>query len=243
MPAPTADIDAVRTRLRDVGANLSAFGDDVATAIDLAIQNAVREYSVDRPDLIVEDEAGNDTPFLALTLLASWVNDWSRIERIEYPAYAVSATHRPIFLDPTSDWDTSYRTAATRYLRFVAHSPATGETVRITYTAPRVLSTTADTIIPVEKNAVLDLAASYACRMLATEAAQSVDSDVRSDSTNYRDMQLRLKQQEEMWRAGYERMMGKGKDAAPLAAAVLRDYDPAPVGQPRRRWLTHGGRR
>lgn len=244
MPAPTADIDAVRTRLRDVGAVVSVFGDDVAAAVDLAIQNAVREYSGDRPDTVVQDIAGNGTPFYALTLLTSWVNDWSRVERVEYPAAAVSATHRPIFLDPTSDWDTTYRTAAARYLRFTSHNPAASETIRVYYTTLRVLTTSADTIVAAEKNAVLDLAASYACRMLATEAGQSVDGDIRSDSTNYRDMQLRLKQQEEAWRAGYERVIGKGAAAQTVAAAAtLWDYDPVPKGQPRRRWLTHGYRR
>lgn len=244
MPAPTSDIDAVRRRLRDVGASVSVFGDDVATAVDLAIQDAISEYSNDRPDQLVADLTGNGTPFYALSLLTSWVADWSRVVRVEYPAAAVSATHRPIFLDPNSDWDTNYRTAAARYLRLLNHSPATTETLRVTYTARRVLSTTSDTIVPADKEAVLDLAASYACRMLATEAAQSVDGDLRSESTNWRDAESRLRSQEKAWRSAYELIIGKGEAASPKAAFALRDFDSAPKsGGPNRRWLTHGVRR
>lgn len=100
------------------------------------IKQAVARYSIDRPDLYTEDVSGDGGRYYAITNLTKFVEDFSRVVAIEYPAYAVSADHAPTMLAP-EDWDDAYYTSGnTRYLRFPNHSPASTETIRVQYTYP-----------------------------------------------------------------------------------------------------------
>jgi len=247
MPAPSYAIEGLRRRLRDIASNDSSiFVEDVDPTLDLAVERAVVEYSRDMPDELVVDLPGAGSPYFAHSGITGWVDQFSRVARVEYPAAAVSATHRPVLLDVQTDVK-EYRDTTGRYLWLLYHTPVAGETVRLTFTVPRSLTEAADTIRPQDLEPVLDLAASYACLMLATEASTIADPVLRSDSTNYRDAQLRLRQQAEDWRAAYERHMGKGEDQRTRPAAAFSDFDAAPrrgeAGRPVRYWLTHGRRR
>lgn len=250
--SPAAGVAAVKGRLRDASARAPRLDDE---SYDLAIQAAVKEYSRDRPREAVIDITGDGTPFIATSGLTGWVDDWSNVRRIEYPAAAVSASHRPQFLDPSSDWSI-YRTAAAWYLHLLKATPAATETVRVTYTVPRVYTevadTVTDTILTEDKEAVLHLAAAYACDVMATLAAGSGDPAIAADIVNYRDQQQRFSDQAKSWRARYAAHIGKGGGADGgggsdvRAAAILRDVDTLGFksnGSQGRAWLTHGGRR
>jgi hypothetical protein len=208
---PPADIAAVRQRLRDTG-SVSTFGADVELVLDKAVQSAVTQYSSDRPREVVVDLTGNGTPFYKTSLMTGWVDEWSQALKIEYPAETVGASDYPTFLDPSSDWRL-HRDATYYYLWLVARSPAASETIRVWFTIPHTVSTAvgavpaADTIPTPDKESVLDLAASIACMHLATEAAQSTDMDVPSDSTNYRDAADKLFQAAREWRMRYDEHM------------------------------------
>lgn len=249
--SPADAVRAVKGRLRDASAKAPRLDDE---SYDLAIQAAVKEYSRDRPLEAVADKTGDGTAFIATSGLTGFVDDWSSVRRIEYPAAAVSASHRPQFLDPSSDW-TIYRTAAAWYLHLLRATPSATETVRITYTVPRtfteIADTVTDTILSEDKEALLHLAAAYACDIMATLAAGNNDPAINADSVNYRDQQQRFRDQAKDWRARYASHIGKGGSAESgagsdvRAAAILRDVDTLGfkgVGGGRR-WLTHGGRR
>lgn len=112
------------------------------------IKSAVERYSQDRPDDFTEDFTGDGGRYYPLTgaspSLSYWVDEFSQILNLEYPAYAVTADHEPAYLTP-EDWDTDYWASTVRYLRFPNHSPASTETVRVKYTRPYQWSASATT--------------------------------------------------------------------------------------------------
>lgn len=247
MAAPTATINAVRYRLLDVDAtnpNLAT-----STTLQAAIDAAVSRYSQDRPRVVTEDKAGNGTPFYVLVgtgaLLAAWSDQFSQVQAIEYPAAAVGADHVPTYLERQDDWQEDYRDASKTYLRLLTASPAASETVRITYTALHTHDTVTDTVPVADREALYDLCAHYACLALGTEAAGSSDPTISADSVNYRDSQLRYRQQAEDWLKSYQRRMGidpKGDGGgSQKAASAVADWDREYQGG-RMPFLTHGGR-
>lgn len=222
MPAPPLTYDKVRYRLMDLGEDNPRFeSDDV---LEEAITAAVSHYADDRPrDDVVEDVAGNGTGYYALTgaspVLASWTDGFSRVTGIDFPAGAVASGYTPTWLDPDLDWRT-YRDETALYLYLPNHAPALTETLRITYTARHTHTAATDTVPAGDYDAVCDLAAHYACLMLATKAAGNQDSVIAADATNYRDAQLRYKQQAEAWLKSYERRLGITDGIAPASAVA-----------------------
>lgn len=240
MAAPTTTTDKVRRRLVDLSTTNPLAGD--YTVLEEAITAAVTRFSQDRPRDVVVDVAGSGSEYYPLTggssVATSWVDGSSRIASIDYPAAAVAAGYTPTWLDPDLDW-TIYRSATVTYLRFRSTSPASGETARVTYTAPHTHTSVTDTVPAPDLDALCDLAAHYACLALATKAAASQDSVIAADSTNYRDSQLRFNQQAESWLKSYEDRMGI-KDGGVAGASATGDWNRSnTVGQP---WLTHNRR-
>jgi len=249
MAAPTATRNALRYRIMDIDATNPLLAD--ATTLDFAINAAVAKYSQDRPRRVVADVTGNDTPYYVLVgsgaLLSAWSDRTSGIEQIEYPAAAVGANHVPTFLERQDDWQEDYQDATKTYLRLLTVTPAASETLRIRYTALHTHTTVTDTVLPADLEALYDLSAHYACLELGTKMAGSSDSVISADSVNYRDSQLRYKQQAELWLASYNRSMGiggaggsGGGSGVPGGSAVA-DWDQ--TYQSGRSFLTHGGRR
>lgn len=101
------------------------------------IKQAVRLYSGDLPDYTTVDVSGDGGRYYAITTaLTSWDDNFSWIEAIEYPAYAISDDNQPVTLE-AEDWDDNYRDGSNvRYLYLPNHSPAAAETMRIKYTTP-----------------------------------------------------------------------------------------------------------
>lgn len=115
------------------------------------IRAAIQQYSHDLPDIYVEDESGDGGKYYAITDLANWVEGFSRILQIEYPAASVTADETPTYLEP-EDYDDNYQidvssTGQVRYIRFINVTPASAEDFRVTYTVPyfwTVSTTTTD---------------------------------------------------------------------------------------------------
>jgi hypothetical protein len=249
MAAPPTTRDKVRRRLLDTDADNPLLAD--FDTLEEAIQNAVSHYSNDRPHTDTADVTGNGTPFYALTgatpVLVSWTDGFSRVLWIEYPAAAVSASHSPTFLSLDDDVR-SYESASIKYL-WLSTSPAATETIRITYTARHTHTTVTDTVPTGDLDALCDLAAHYACLALGTKSAGHSDSTIAGDSVNYRDSQLRYRQQAEDWLRSYQRKLGisgdgggAGGGSKPVGASAFADWDQAlsGYGWP---YVTHGGRR
>jgi hypothetical protein len=252
MGAPATTLDKVRWRICDLSVTDPLLSDD---ALDEVIAQAVSHYTGDRPRVVVADVDGDGSAYYPLTgadaVLADWADGSSRVVSIDYPAGTVASGGSPNWLDSDLDW-TFYRDADLAYLRFLAVSPSTGRTARVTYTAPHVHSDEQDTVPAGDLDALCDLAAHYGCQALATKMAASSDSLIAADSTNYRDGQLRFKQQADAWLASYRTRLGlpatgagsgagSGAGAGQQAgASATADWNrPATTGWP---LLTHSRR-
>lgn len=100
------------------------------------IKSALSQYSEHAPDEITNDLAGDGGKYYAITGLTSFVDNFSRVLRIEYPAYAIANDSQPQALEG-DDWVDDYRDGANvRYLYFPNHAPSATETIRVKHTAP-----------------------------------------------------------------------------------------------------------
>lgn len=243
MAAPDETRQKVRWRLLDVDLVNPLIVD--ASTLDESIAMATHRYSQDRPREVVEDETGAGSPYFVVVgagaVLASWVDGYSSVQRIDYPAAAISSSYTPTPLDPGRDWAYE-RDASKTYLRLTSAVPTASETVRITYTAPHTHTSVTDTVPANDLDALCDLAAYYACLQLGTKAAGSSDPTIGADSVNYRDSQLRYKQQAELWLTSYADHLGQSDDGKPAGASSWANWDSRniAVGRP---WLTHPSRR
>jgi len=126
--------------LAQVDGLLASDGATLADASQLVryrqIKQAVERYSNDKPDEYTEDLTGDAGKYYPITSLTKFVDFFSRVTQIEYPAEAVTADHQPQYLD-REDFIDDYRTSGnTRYLYFPNHAPASTEIARVKYTLP-----------------------------------------------------------------------------------------------------------
>lgn len=222
--SPAADITAVRRRLVDEASTKVITDDEV----DEAIQAAVARYSKDRPLRVTEDVTGNDTGYYVRdgsgAVLTEWVEGWSWVIRLEYPAAAVSATHDPDYLDPEKDLAT-YRDASKVYFWLPYHTPASTETLRFTFAAPRTLTDASDTIVTEDKDALYALSTAYALMALANAKAGTIGTSIQANAVDYKGASGRYKDMADKWMAVYESHMGLGDALPPKAASRFVDWD------------------
>lgn len=150
-----------------------------AFQIEDAFRESLTRYESDVPRLIIEDLAGTGSAYdFALT---GWVDRFSAIERVEYPA-----GRRPALYLEATDWDI-YRTVDTTKLRLQLITPGSTETVRVTYTARHTIDgldgATATTVYAWHEDAVVNLAAANlmqraADRYLHEQGGSMLDADV-----------------------------------------------------------------
>lgn len=216
-------IQRVARKIHDIGSGALGAGDTLLsdTEIGEEVDAAVGQFSLDMPRRRIVDITGQTTPFINVTNFTGWINDWSLVLQIEYPAEAVSSTYTPTWLSEDDDWD-YYRDATNYYLRLRRITPASSETLRVSYTAVHTLDNTTDTIPSLYFDAVCDLAACYCCTRLATDRAADTDGTINADYVT-RDGQLKFKQQAEVFCAQYSRKLGM---------AVGANGQPGGSGQP-----------
>jgi len=223
-------------QLKAIGVLQDAAGDLPSEELDRQIQEAVRRYSRVRPREVVEDEVGNGTHDLAVTLLASWEDEFSVILQVEYPIR--STTVDPPILE-RDEW-IAYRTPAGRVLRLLTAAPAATETVRITYTALHVADELAFTIPDGDFDAVANWAAALCLRALANKYAQNTAPTLGADAVDHRTMsdqysRLARELEKDVSRALRldENQVGAGSVTAEWPAGQSTGLD----------WMTHPRRR
>lgn len=236
--SPAASIAAVRARIHDSSATNPLQDEE---AVDACIQEAVRQdYSRHRPDVVTVDRAGAGALYL-VDSLPDYDLGFSQVTGIEYPAAEQGDTFTPPVLLGDQEWGW-YRQADGLYLVLYNRTPVATETVRITYTVPRVHTTSQDTVYPADRDAVLTMAASLMCHRMATQAANSEDSVALVAQGVSRgsaaDRWLRLA---EALKARYLAHMGLDQTTPQQAASGTRAWQGAALGDPRgrRAWLTH----
>jgi hypothetical protein len=145
------------------------------------IQEAVKIYSKHRPREVVKDITGAGAYDCSIgTNLVSWIDDFSIIKSIEYPA----DQRDPQYVD--EDDFLIYRKETDLFIRFLADTPQATQKIRVTYTALHVLSGALNTIPLGDQDALCNLAASLCSQALASYYAQTSDPTIGADSVNYR---------------------------------------------------------
>ena len=148
---------------------------------DNFIQEAVKAYSKHRPREVVKDITGAGTYDYSIgTNLASWIDDFSIIKSIEYPA----DQRTPEYVD--EDDYLIYRKETDLFIRFLADSPTASQKIRVMYTALHILSEALNTVPLGDQDALCNLAASLCSQALASFYAQTSDPTIGADSVNYR---------------------------------------------------------
>lgn len=121
---------------------LLASDDDVISQVnrDRQIQSAVERYSRDAPDTQTDDVSGDGGRYYGIASeMSGWVEGFSRVTEVEYPAATITNDETPVYLEPEDfrdDYWVDVSGTQTRYLYLPNHSPASTDTMRITYTVP-----------------------------------------------------------------------------------------------------------
>lgn len=212
--------------------------------IDELVRSAVERYSKDAPDDSTDDVTGDDGRYYDITAqLSSWVEGFSRIEEIEYPAITVADDEVPVYLDD-EDWRDDYWAGGTRYLFLPNHSPAATETMRIKYTIPYTWTGSPDqTNTPTQDfYAICNLAAGLCCQSIAAKYSRSSDSTMAADSVNHMTRAQEFARRAREFIGFYNEHMGLGDDGSAFqpAAGDFVDLDTAPGWPIGRDYLFHG---
>jgi hypothetical protein len=203
--------DGVGGLLQDDGARLSP------GEIDQAIRRGVRQYSKDRPLEKVADTSGNGTAMYPI--FNDWSDGFSRILQIEHPI----GNEPPTFLE--EDRFFLYRSPSGLELRFDGVQPSISESFRTTYTLPHKVDETTSTVYGADEEAVIFLAASYGCRMLATLFAHTSDPSLDADVTDYEGKSEFFADRANDYQKHYREHIGKGADVAVRPFNVNHDQD------------------
>jgi len=152
------------------------------TEKELAINNAVRIYSKDRPyKKIHEDSTPNGAKY-DFDLPFDWVDGFSYIDgSIEYPVS--SSFQTPSYLDNNA-W-TIYKTITSIKLRFTTLILGTNYSFRFTYAIPHIVNDDNCTIYENDIDAVNSLAASFVFRALAAKYSQTSEPTIDADVIDY----------------------------------------------------------
>jgi len=200
-------------------------------AVDDMIKSALQQYSKDVPDEDVVEFAGDGGQYYAITSLTNWVEGFSKIRMVEYPAAAVASDEQPQPLD--SNECVIWEDATAKYLYFPSRSPSSTESVRVKYTVPYTFSESpSSTDIPVQDYyAICYLAASYCCDLLATYYATHVDVGDGRLKVNRDKVTAKYEELAKRYEQIYLKQMGLPLDGRPKAANIIGEWDVLPQGR------------
>lgn len=206
------------------------------------VKTAVERYSHDAPEKITADISGDGGKYYAISGLTSWIEGFSQVLAIQYPARDVTADEVPQMLKP-EDWDDNYRDGDdTQYIFLPNHAPASSEEFRVTYTTTYQLASNAYSTPAGDFFAICNLAAHFACLALAAKYARTNDSLISADSVDHGGRSERFRSlARDFERAYLEHMDMTGDDASKeKPAGEFVDWDTFPAFN--RRYLFHGNR-
>jgi hypothetical protein len=183
-----------------------------------AIQQALKDYSQVRPLVAAQDYAGDGVTF-DLALPSGWQEGLSSIRQIEYPA----GERQPVCLE-SEDWQ-FYLAPAGKKIRLASITPATGKTLRLTYTKPHLIDAVSSSVSDVDEEAVADLAASIGLTDLAAVYANTQSPTITADAVNYGDKSRAYLELAEKLKARYRKHLGldQQSNAPPIGGFVEQD--------------------
>jgi len=185
--------------------------------IHLHLGQALKKYSKFRPLDGVADIAGDDGYTYALP--SAFVDGFSKISSVEYP----QGEQQPSMI--ALEEVTLYRSPTTLNLNFLTFSPATGKTVRLSFTALHTVTATASTVPASDEEAVSALAASIGCQALATHYAQTQDPSLAADTVNYQSKSSEYSALAKRLQAMFNEFLGLKEGDTLVAATGTGDWD------------------
>lgn len=148
------------------------------------VELAVNVFSYAQPRELIYDAAGNGTLY-EWAVPSTWVQGFSSLKSVEYPAGQTGERERN-FLDE-SYYEVVMTATDTYKFRLIEDTPATGETVRFTYTGAHSLTETITTIPnKLNEDSIIFLTAALACEALAAKYASNTDSVIGADSVDHK---------------------------------------------------------
>lgn len=222
---PTGNRGTIRTRMRRILGSFPIFQGDYSLSssqLDEAIVQALKRYSRDQPQVIIEDETGDSGRYYPLSNLASWDNDFSEILAIDWDAGTrVSSDEMPQFLsEDDHDWE-YYRDASTRYFFFPNRAPTSSTTFRVTYTGLHDLTDATSTVPAQYEEAIVYLAVSRLALMAMIRLEKQLDPP-QGENFSIRNKGSGFKTVMDMYEELYIQELG-GKEVP--AASAIKEYD------------------
>jgi hypothetical protein len=215
---------------------LSADDDELPEIARIAqIDAAIERYSLDLPNEVTKDVSGDGGNYYAISGLTSWSDGYSQILAIEYPAPTVASDEAPVYLEP-DDWNDDYWDGSTRYIYLPNHAPASGESMRVRYTAPYVNSSDTYDIPPKHFYAVCMLAAGLCAQAISAKYSRTSDSTVSLDSVDHLSRAQQWAQRADEFIADYRDRLNLADDGTEPYGEFV-DWDTRPSD--RRTWLYH----
>jgi hypothetical protein len=185
--------------------------------IPQALAYAAGAYSKLRPRYRVTSFAGDGATY-SFTLPADYYEE-SHITRVEYPA----GEQTPVYLTPRQ-YGVYRETNDALSLRLYT-TPASAQTLRVTYTTPHLISEAACTIPEQHVEAVCQLAAWYVAASMAAQYAFETREGYAATTINYRTKSDEWKGIARLFEENYKQMMGMGRNDTVPAAAQIGSYD------------------
>ena len=219
-------LETVRGEVRNITGTFPFFtgSNEIAdNVVDQSIQQALTYYSKDNPHIVVESEVGDGGKYYPLTNLASWENDFSQVLAIDYDAGSrLSDDEKPRYLsEDNGDW-AYYRDATTRYLYLPKHSPDSGVTFIVTYSARHTLDSTTSTVPLQHEKAVVYLSVSELASTLQFHAEKAIDPPAGASYISMRNKGSGFRDVSSLFYTRYIREMG-GDEI--VGASQWREFD------------------
>jgi len=180
-----------------------------------------QHFNRDRAQELVADITGSGVSIYTLNgIVAGWVNKFSLIREVEFPAGEQS----PIILP--RDKYTLYRPDNTdEQLKFLFTSPSAAQTIRLNYTVPHDFSKTASTIEDNDKMLVSLLMAHYAALVAGADFLNVNRSNLANDSSNFSQKYTDITDLSDKLLAKYADMLAGGTEGQKTFASINKDYD------------------
>jgi len=203
--------------LRDTGDSATA---QLLTDTEIieVITDSLLTYSLSRPRLVTFDLTASGTETQTLpTTQNGWVDDFSAIKLIETP----TGSNPPNYIDPRKY--ALYRSPTGQTLRWLIEAPATGTTVRVTFTGTHIYGAqAANTTAPdVDFGAICALSASLAATAISSGFARTHEPLISADGASYRTKSMEWASVAKAWREVYEKHMASVR--RPASGAVNWD--------------------
>lgn len=222
---------------------IAADNDEISSnSRDDLIKAALERYSHDAPDEVTTDVTGDAGKYYPIaTSLTSFIEGFSRIISIEYPAPTIASEEAPTYLDP-EDWDDDYWYDGDRYLWLPTLAPPATEKMRIRFTAPYTFSAGTVDIPTADFYNICLLASGLCAQAIADKYSRTSDSTISVDSVAHLSRAQEWSRRARELIGMYKENMGLGAaDAsATHAAGDFVDWDTSPSWPSGRRYLFHG---